>query len=464
MKNPFPPATPDDLARVAPMLSLMAGLEGSSRFASALLQAFNLVKLDAETRGWLEGPVVVHSTAAWPVEHGDIPRWMMDRIAAERLEIVMGQHPGMIVGPCEIAAVMESAIHTAPLTHQAGQLYLWASSRALQHRTREDGTPNPVSLEEAERMLGSRLPQDAEILTAAGMYHQDYRSLCAEIRRKVAAGRGTRLAPGLRPRPAPLTAPSAPPKTVSVPSEVAAVLATSTCEGNVLKLPQQLDRPVYEATDKVLKALGGKWNRHKGGHVFPEDPAPLIAKALGDGAVIDRKKTLEIFETPPEVAARMVGMLPTSERLLEPSAGTGRLVKAALLAGSAQSIQAIEVDPRNIAALRDIADSRVAVLQADFLSVASDTTYDACVMNPPFRNGADIAHVQRAFELLRPGGTLVAIMGAGAFTNENRRAKAFQAWLHDIGPERVETDTLPAGTFRQEGTDVVTRLIQIRKP
>ena len=461
-KNPFPPATPDDLARVAPMLSFMSSMEGSSRFASALLEAFNLVKLDAETRAWLEGPVVVHSTSTWSIEHGDTPRWMLDRIPAERLEIVMGQHPGMIVGPCEIAAVMQSAIHTAPLTMQGNGLYLWATARALQHRTHEDGTPNPLSVEEAERMLGSRLPQDAEILSAAGMYHQDYRSLCAEIRRKVAAGGGKRIAPGLRPRPAPLTAPiAAPPKTVPVPSEVAAVLATSTCEGNVLKLPQQLDRPTYEATDAVLKALGGKWNRHKGGHVFAEDPAPLIANALGDGAVIDRKKTFEIFETPPEVAARMVGMLPASERLLEPSAGTGRLVKAALLAGTAQSIHAIEVDPRNVGELRAIADPRVAVIHGDFLSIAGDTTYDACAMNPPFRNGADIAHVRRAYELLRPGGTLVAIMSEGAFHQQQRRAKEFRSWLRDL---KTETEKLPAGTFRQEGTDVVTRLIQIRKP
>jgi hypothetical protein len=45
------------------------------------------------------------------------------------------------------------------------------------------------------------------------------------------------------------------------------------------------------------------------------------------------------------------------------------------------------------------------------------------VMNPPFANFQDIAHVRAAFNLLEPGGRSVAVMGEGVFFRQDRKAE-----------------------------------------
>lgn len=464
-KNPFPPASAEEVARLAPALSALAEL-GDPSFALTLAESFNLVQLTTDDRRYFDGPVIYNTVGGWAEE---LPAWLSDAIRQERLEMAVGMHPGWLVSASEIIAVLYGVTHCGPVRHDVANLYAWAMSYALTHRREPDGTPNPVKREDFWRDIhNDRVVADSDVLSSNGKLHKVYRDTADEIRRAVVNRRGTRfvhqpwtsaplpLQPGRR------SAPAMKPKTVSIPSEVAAVLASSTCDGNILKLPQQLDRPLYEATDKVLKALGAKWNRHRGGHVFPADAAALIAQALGDGSVIDRKKTLQIFETPPELAARMAGMIPTGMRVLEPSAGSGRLVKEALLQGAA-AIDAVEIDPNNALSLLGIAagDKRVKVVHGDFLSHVPLTKYDAVLMNPPFRNGQDIAHVMRAYEQLRPGGHLVAVMSEGTFHQQIRRATDFRDWLRSV---KSETETLPAGLFQQEGTGVPTRLIEIRKP
>ena len=66
---------------------------------------------------------------------------------------------------------------------------------------------------------------------------------------------------------------------------------------NVLFLPQDdngqaipLDRKLYMKVDKVLKALGGKWDRRVGGHLFSVDPTDIIEQA-GFSKIITRKLT-----------------------------------------------------------------------------------------------------------------------------------------------------------------------------
>ena len=65
--------------------------------------------------------------------------------------------------------------------------------------------------------------------------------------------------------------------------------------------------------------------------MFPFDPRELMADAVETGAVVDAKKTLQFFETPADLAARMVDLaqIAPGNRVLEPSAGFGRIVRAA---------------------------------------------------------------------------------------------------------------------------------------
>lgn len=91
--------------------------------------------------------------------------------------------------------------------------------------------------------------------------------------------------------------------------------------------------------------------------------------------------------------------------------------------------------------------------------------YDRIIMNPPFSKGRDIEHVRHAYDLLRPGGRIVAIMGEGAFFNSNKAAENFRSWLDELG---ATSERLPENSFMDAALPVNTavnaRLVVIDKP
>jgi len=242
-----------------------------------------------------------------------------------------------------------------------------------------------------------------------------------------------------------------------VPDDVIPILRRSTFAGNVLTLPEQLDRETYLRVAKVLTAARGKWNRKANGHVFPFDPRELIGAVVEDGVVVDAKRTLQFFETPDDLAKRMVGLsgIGEGEIALEPSAGQGRIVRHLMARGA--MVDAVEIDPENCKALRAIPDIRC-VCEQDFLEYAKvdAAQYDAVVMNPPFSNNQDIKHIHAAWQFVRPGRRLIAICSEGPFFRQDGTAKEFRAWLEEIGADAVK---LPDDTFRESGTGVATRII-----
>lgn len=241
----------------------------------------------------------------------------------------------------------------------------------------------------------------------------------------------------------------------------AEILREGRVEDCTFFLPEgQLDRDVYVSVDKVLKGLGGKWDRKLHGHVFPFDPEPKLDEALESGGYVSRQQTLQMFETPEDLAERMVTMVNVglSTRVLEPSAGPGRIVRALLSRGA--NVTAVEIDRDNCDALEEIGG--VSVQWGDFLDYAADQprTFEAVVMNPPFTKGQDIEHVTDAYSLLEPGGALVSVMSESPFFNDTKRAKAFRDWLDEVDA-RVEK--LPGGTFKASGTGVNARLVTIER-
>lgn len=257
-------------------------------------------------------------------------------------------------------------------------------------------------------------------------------------------------------------------RTTTIDPEVQDVIDRSTVIGNTLLLPEQLERRRYKAVDKVLKGLGGKWDRKDGGHVFPFDPATLIKRAAEEGTYVDRKQALGFFETPDDLARDMVGRarITKDDIVLEPSAGHGRIVRELLAAGAA--VVAVEIDENNASVLGstfadEIDTGDVLVRHGDFLAwaAASNLRFAAVVMNPPFADGQDMAHIRAAWRLLQPGGRLVAICSEGPFFRSTRAATAFRKWLDEID---ADTSPLPAGTFSESGTNVKARMIEARKP
>lgn len=256
-------------------------------------------------------------------------------------------------------------------------------------------------------------------------------------------------------------------KAIKVDDDVIDVFAECRTEGFKLFLGDQLERKLYEKVAKVIKkALGGRWVRHEGAHVFENEVGPMVEELLQTGSYSRTKQDFGQFDTPEEIAERAIEWAEIEEGLLvlEPSAGVGRLVSA--LNGAADvRIDAVEIDAGRSAALLSLGvDGNLNVFTEDFLE--SDLTeegacYDRVVMNPPFAGQADIDHVRHAWEFLKPGGILVAIMSASVDFRSNKKAEDFRQFLRD---HDAEIEHLDPGAFKESGTMVKTIMVKIRKP
>jgi precorrin-6B methylase 2 len=248
------------------------------------------------------------------------------------------------------------------------------------------------------------------------------------------------------------------------------VLTRSVVEGNLLKLPEQLERAEYVKVDKVLKGLGGRWDRKAGGHVFPFPAAELVGSAAESGTYRDRKRDGQMFFTPHALVCRMVELadVDAGQLVLEPSAGTGNIVTR-LLKRSCQVV-AVEPDDHNANELAKAAikliepPARCQIIRNTFELALADprlaVEFDAVVMNPPFAGSLDAKHVQLAWGKLRRGGRLVAIVSEGLFQRQTSVEASFRKWTGLVGAEVMP---LPRDTFKEEGTQVGTALIRAVK-
>lgn len=168
------------------------------------------------------------------------------------------------------------------------------------------------------------------------------------------------------------------------------------------------------------------------------------------------------FPTPPPVIDRMVAAaeLKPGQRVLEPSAGKGDIADAIREAEPEARLEVVEP----AYSLRQILELKGFSLVGDDFMMLAGEWYDRILMNPPFEHGADIDHVRHAFDLLAPGGRLVAIMSEGPFFRSDRKAEAFRQWLESVDGH---SEKLPDGSFAGKDafrqTGVATRLVTIEK-
>lgn len=161
----------------------------------------------------------------------------------------------------------------------------------------------------------------------------------------------------------------------------------------------------------------------------------------------------QLFPTPADLAARMVqeANLWPSDRILEPSAGTGAILDA-MKPGA--HVLAVEINHGLAEALRQRPGLKE-FRQGDFLEVTPEEIglFDKVLMNPPFENAADIKHIRHALAFLKPGGRLVAICANGPRQQDQLRPLAEESGGF--------YEPLPAGTFKNAGTLVNSALLVI---
>ncbi|WP_050515039.1 methyltransferase [Streptomyces rimosus] len=247
---------------------------------------------------------------------------------------------------------------------------------------------------------------------------------------------------------------------MKVADDILHSLASAAVDGPRLVLAgPRMDPKLYGRINEVLEAVGGRWTKQAGAHVFPVDAAEAVAPVLATGEVVtlrEKRNDAQYFPTPAAVVDRLLAAadLRPDMEVLEPSAGSGAIASAAAARGAV--VDCIERDPGYAAVLADTGAART-VRVADFLTVAPEPVYDRVVMNPPFTRGADVEHVQHALRFLKPDGLLVAVMSQ-AVSYQKGAAAAFRNLVEQRGGQ---AEMLPEKAFAESGTGVGTILVAI---
>jgi predicted RNA methylase len=244
---------------------------------------------------------------------------------------------------------------------------------------------------------------------------------------------------------------------MQIQDDVLAVLSRAVTQGNALTLTGQLDRKLYERTNKALEAAGGKWDRKAKAHLFPAGAAERVEQMLATGQVEVPKDEFNYFPSPLAVVKRLLQLanIKPGMRVLEPSAGKGAIAYACADAGAV--VDCYELMEANFVALAG--DQRLGpVRHMDFLAQAPEASYDRVVMNPPFMKQLDIKHVLHALKFLKPGGLLVSVMASSVTFRDNKLTQDFRDLIRARGGD---IEALPDGSFKDSGTGVNTVIVTI---
>lgn len=120
--------------------------------------------------------------------------------------------------------------------------------------------------------------------------------------------------------------------------------------------------------------------------------------------VMPEYKTHQFYPTPQVIVDEMMKHVPGHGTILEPSAGTGRLINS--------------IDRERVTAY-DIAELHCEILKAkgfkdvrnnDFLKHDEGEKYDVILMNPPYSMGRALTHIDKALNCLNEGGVILAVI------------------------------------------------------
>lgn len=165
------------------------------------------------------------------------------------------------------------------------------------------------------------------------------------------------------------------------------------------------------------------------------------------------------FPTPKEVVEIMIGYTPIYNwegcKFVDPSAGAGHITDVVSEAYPGIQIDVIEWNYT----LQELLKQKGYNLVGSDVFQCNGNQYDVAFMNPPFENGIDMEHVMHVYNnLLKPGGSLCAVMSAGVFFRQGKKEQKFREWLDEVGGYRVD---LEPGAFKESGTGVNACLVVI---
>lgn len=243
--------------------------------------------------------------------------------------------------------------------------------------------------------------------------------------------------------------------------DVKEILKHCTLEDNILKIPNvRLNQKSYAEAKKWIEEAGGKWVGGKvQGFTFPFNPKRVFS-ILQKGNRCRLQQEFQFFETPSKLAdwlVSLVGDIMDTDRVLEPSAGRGAIVKAIHRNNPNVTVDCYEMMPENKEILSSL--NGVNILGDDFTTCA-DAYYDKIIANPPFSNNQDIAHVKKMYCMLNKDGILASITSAHWEFSQEKVCCDFRDWLKNINARIYDIDE---GEFHDSGTNIKSKAIVIIK-
>ena len=158
--------------------------------------------------------------------------------------------------------------------------------------------------------------------------------------------------------------------------------------------------------------------------VIPPDPNAIRLRDMLYRAKMYQKGDIQF--TPPELAKELVALagVRKDSRVLEPEAGIGNIADVAK-----EVTDHVDCIERMTDYCESMKLKKHNVIGNDLLTAETAPIYDAVVMNPPFSEECE--HIKRAFDFLRPGGSLVAVCSSSIQWKSTRKYEQFRDWLSE---------------------------------
>ena len=165
-----------------------------------------------------------------------------------------------------------------------------------------------------------------------------------------------------------------------------------------------------------------------------------------------KRKESDFYATPLESVYSLLdnyNNISPNDRILEPSAGNGNIIKALRNRGYKNFITAIELREEERKNLHESGADQVAIL--DFIKYGQCVNYedyDVIIGNPPYSLAPEF--IDKSLELLKPGGRLIFLLR----TNFLESDKRFEWWQDKLPNGLYTLHKRPS--FTGKGTDATS--------
>lgn len=238
---------------------------------------------------------------------------------------------------------------------------------------------------------------------------------------------------------------------------------------NIVKIPRISDSE-YDSIKYLVELTGCHWRERFGGFVSYEDCESIRKKlnTISRMNKVELSKTRQFqienqfYPTPSNLAIRMVNIaeIESEDKVLEPSAGRGAILQ--YIVKHTSHYTAVECNYSNIKYLRHLG-YRVNGMKFEKFhdkSIEKERQFHKIVMNPPFIRGIDCIHIRLAYDLLRPGGRLVALMAENNLYYNSKNTIEFRQFIQN---KKHKILAIPSMSFKESGTTVDVVMVIIDK-